>query len=368
VYGIRGTNKYGTLSVENEIPLSQDRQIIYTSGQNGASDSFTLVYGLVNDQGLESGSYRGRIGFVLEPIDSTQLPISVVLNVLVELDTSKTVVEVTTPNNSKELILRPDKQQIDSASVFFQIKGPVGRNFRILQLVTEPPVSNDGDILDWKNVTFMGRDAKTGRLLNEITPLSPKLETLYEANGSEADSFTFDYSLADMSAKKAGIYKTAVKYILEVNNSEQRLLATLLLKVDNPRIFELIVTPEGSGVVRFTDVKPSQPAKASEVSIEVKTNTGKLYQVSQILRSELINREGNVIAPKYFTLKEESLETKGRLRFLSAVPVNPGEMVLFTSDAKGSADKFKVIYELSSSFDIRPGDYSTGLTYSISEL
>jgi len=43
-------------------------------------------------------------------------------------------------------------------------------------------------------------------------------------------------------------------------------------------------------------------------------------------------------------------------------------MSLFISDEKGSPDKFKVIYELSIPPDLKAGDYSTRITYSITAI
>ncbi|MBM3255603.1 MAG: hypothetical protein FJZ08_04805, partial [Candidatus Omnitrophica bacterium] len=81
VYGIRGSNSFGTINVEEEVPVRLGSQIIYTSNATGASDSFTLVYGILPSSNIVSGSYKGRLGFTLEPIDSTQSPVTVMLDV-----------------------------------------------------------------------------------------------------------------------------------------------------------------------------------------------------------------------------------------------------------------------------------------------
>lgn len=155
--------------------------------------------------------------------------------------------------------------------------------------------------------------------------------------------------------------------MLESANANE-LIDNLDLEVEIERVFDLTIRPELGGTIEFRDLKPQQAPKQSEVMFEVVSNIGKRYQISQNLSSGLVNKEGNTIPAKNFSLKEESLGTKGRLPFVSPAEVKTGETVLFISDTSGSSDKFKVIYELKPSLDIAAGDYSTRITYSIAEI
>ncbi len=138
--------------------------------------------------------------------------------------------------------------------------------------------------------------------------------------------------------------------------------------MQNSRIFELLITPEPGGLIRFNDVKLNQPPQTSEVLVEIKTNTGRQYQINQHLYSSLTNKNSDVIPAKNFTLRQESIDTKGTLKFPAAGEVKTGDTVLFVSDKDGSPDKFKLIYELTATPEVRAGDYSTQITYSISEI
>ncbi|MDD2703064.1 MAG: hypothetical protein PHC33_03555 [Candidatus Omnitrophica bacterium] len=368
VYGLRGSNRSGTLSVETERPVGFGREYLYTSGVNGASDSFVLVYGIVPDQDFESGSYRGRMAFTLEPVDSAQAPVNVYLTILAEVE-AQPLFEVVTPNLSKEIVLCPDRQEPGSNMVVFKIKGGLGRQFRIQQVVTEQPLSLEGGFLDWAAIKFAGRDNQKGAVINRETPLSLRQEVIYESSSSgEADTFAVDYGLNDISAKKAGKYRTSIKYLLDVPGSELKLIDSVTLIVDNPRVLELLVTPEAGGVIRFTGVRPSQSVKGSEVVIAVRSNTGRQYQVTQRMLSDMVNTNGDILSSRFLKIREEGMDTKGILKFPSAVPLAAGEISLFVSDPLGSGDKFKVIYELTPSLDIKAGDYSAKIVYSILEL
>lgn len=369
VYGIRGSNQFGTLSVEQEIPVRLGRQVIYTSNQSGASDSFNLVYGFIVSGQVEPGSYRGKISFTLEPLDSTQSPVIAVLNVYADIEVESSV-EVSTVSGSKAVVLKPDMPDEDAATVVFQVKGAFGKQFRILQVVTEQPISTEGELLGWQAINFIGKEAQKGMVLGEIQTLSAQPQIIYTSSQSgEADTFAVQYGLGNLADEKAGRYRASIKYIMEGTGfAKTWLLDTLALEIENPKTFELSVTPETGGLIQFRDIKPKQPPRIQEVVFKVNTNIGKRYQVNQKMLSLLTSKEGKVISSQYFTLKQESLETKGALKYPQKSEIKEGQMVLFVSDASGSSDEFKVIYELVAPPDVHYGDYATHLVYSVSEI
>jgi hypothetical protein len=254
--------------------------------------------------------------------------------------------------------------------VLINIPAGMGKQFRIVQSISEQLISAEGNRLDWQAVKFIGRGAQKGMLINEATALSNRQQIIYTSSvRGEADSFEIEYSLGDLSLQKEGCYRSNIKYFLDGPDAQMRLLETISLEVEHPRLFELMVTPENKqGILRFEALKPKEPPKTNEVTIEIKSNLGKRYQVSQNIYSDLMDKQGNVIPAKYFTAKTESLDTKGALRFLGREAIKKGDAALFISDEKGSSDKFKIIYELTIPADVPAGDYSTRISYSLSEI
>jgi hypothetical protein len=371
VYGLRGTNKFGTLNVEQEIPVGLGRQVIYTSNQSGNPDSFTLVYGLIPSQDIEPGSYRGRIGFTLEPINSGQPPVTVILNILAEIGI-ESAIEVTTETGTKNISLSSDKPESGVSRVMINIRGSFGSQFRILQSSDEQPVSNTGELLDYNAVNFIGLNAQKGTVVNQpqslSAPGSPQVIYTSSSDG-EADSFVIEYRLNPSQKQPAGLYRGRIKYALEgIGSIQPRIIDTLRLEIENTRIFELVITPEPGGLIRFNDVKLNQPPQTSELLVEIKTNIGRQYQINQHLYSSLANKDSEVIPAKNFTLRQETIDTKGTLKFTAASEVKTGDTVLFVSDKDGSPDKFKLVYELTATPEVKAGDYSTQITYSISEI
>lgn len=367
VYGVRGSNNYGTLSVEQESPVVISRAIVYTSNTEGNSDSFKLVYVLKHPFAVSSGLYRGRIAFTLEPIGSTQAPVTAIFNVFADLDIESGI-EIKTATGSNVISLSSAQKDTFSSDVLVEIKGGMGNAFKIFQLLPLPLESVEGKRLPFETVNFSISQAKYGSGPTQPTALSQRQEVVYAsgANG-EADNFVLTYNLVEPEKEKAGRYKANIKYYMHSPDNND-LLGNFDLEVEIARVFDLVITPELGGVIEFRDLKPQETPKQSEIIIEVNNNTGKQYQVSQQLLTGLVNREGKNIPAKNFTLRQESLGTKGALQFSSLTEVKMGETVLFVSDKEGSSDKFKVIYELIPSLDIMAGNYSTRMTYSISEI
>ncbi len=371
VYARQGSNKYGTLSVQTDTPVFSNRYVLYTSNQNGLSDSFILVYSLLVPADQEPGYYRGRLQFLLEPISSGQESKIVVINIAAQIEASSRFEVVT---SSKDGVIRLDASNPDkrSSDVGITITGGLGKPFRITQLISAPLVSSEGDEFDMEPVSFIGREAKEGEVISQAQPLSLKPTLVYSSGArGQADSFVLTYTLGDLSGQKAGTYLGNIKYQVEGEGAASGvLIQNLRLEIDNPRIFDISITPELGGRIEFRDLKPMQPPKTYEVAIKVNSNTGRRYQVSQIVTSGLMNKEGSEISQDNFTCVTEPLAgTKGSVK----VPQKTGvrkqvDTTLFVSDKQGSSDEFKAVYELTPPPDVRAGDYSTTLVYSLLEI
>ncbi|MBU1871564.1 MAG: hypothetical protein KKH80_02050 [Candidatus Omnitrophica bacterium] len=369
VYAIRGTNRYGSLSVETETPVYSGRTVIYTSGQQGLSDSFTLVYSLQVPMDQEPGSYRGKLRFTLEPVDSTASSTTVILDILTEVE-AEARIKLTTSSGGRIIELKSYPQEKSFFDVGIDVLGGIGRQFKFLQFLASPLISSEGNKLDLDLVSFSVQGGNNGIATHSSTALSSRVETLYTSGSrGEADSFLVTYNLGDLTAQKAGAYRGKIKYLLEIAGMPSSLFDTLDLEIDNPEVFELIITPQlGTGFLRFDNLKAGEPPRISEVGVEVKSNIARPYQVSQNISSFFTSKAGIIIPSEYFTLRSEPDNTRGRLRYSEKTAMRIGDMVLFVSDEKGSTDRFKVIYELSIPLDLKSGDYSTQITYSITAI
>jgi hypothetical protein len=140
------------------------------------------------------------------------------------------------------------------------------------------------------------------------------------------------------------------------------------MRVECEPVFDLMLTSvDQKGKIEFLALKPQDGPKQDEVIVEVRSNTGKQYQVTQNILAELTDKQGNVIPSRYFKMYTQAMDTKGQVKINQGQEAKKGETILFVSDAKGSSDKFRLIYELAVPADIKGGDYSTNISYSLVE-
>lgn len=374
VRGLRGTNRYGDLRLPTgDIPVRND-ELIYVSNPAGSADSFTLVYGIINTQDIAPGYYTGRVTILLNPINSSALPITKVIEVYVNIpnDGGSLSVTIAPQEGVNALILNPSQSSDLSgrANAVVTINSSFSGPFRIMQMLPAPIQSQDGKFLDPSNIVFSIPDAQKGVAINQPTPVAKNIQTIYSSrpDGSADKAFTIAYSVADPLSLVAGNYRSRLQYLLE-SGGKQMNLGALDLEIRQERIFEVMITPQDQRYnIDFANLKASEGPRINEVMITVKSNTGRPYQVTQNVLSDLMNASGEKIPEENFSAQTVSTNTKGSLKATSKAPVKKGNLLLFISDPDGSTDQFKVIYELICPPDLKAGNYSSRITYTLTEI
>jgi hypothetical protein len=375
VRGFRGSNKYGDLRIPTGDIAVRNDELIYVSSPAGAADSFILVYAIANSQELAPGYYIGRISLILNPINSSALPVTQVIEVYVNIpnDGGSLSVSVAPAEGASSIILNPSESNDlrGAANAVVTINSSFNGPFRIMQMLPGPIQSQDGKVIDNNNLLFSIPDAQKGVAIKQPTLVSSNIQTIYSSrpDGSADKVFTIAYSLADSLSLVAGNYRSRIQYLLE-SAGKQINLGALDLEIRQERVFEISISPQDQRYsIDFANLKPSDGPRLNEVLIEVKSNLGRPYQVTQNVLSELASGEGEKIPSKYFSLQTLPVNNvKGSLKILNKIPVEKGNILLFVSDTDGSADKFKVIYELTCPADLRAGNYSSRITYTLTEI
>ncbi|MCX5699730.1 MAG: hypothetical protein NTX01_08560 [Candidatus Omnitrophica bacterium] len=380
VRGIRGSNVYGKLFIPTGGPNwgidVKNNEPIYHSNAAGTADLFTLVYGITTSPPLSPGYYTGHITLVLIPINSPESQEIQRIDVIVDIpnDGGSLSVSVAPAEGASSLILNPlaANDPRGAANAVVTINSSFNGPFRIMQVLPGPIQSGDGKFIDNSNLLFSIPDAQKGVAINQPTPVSNNIQTIYSSrpDGGADKAFTIAYSLADPLSLAAGNYRSRIQYLLE-SAGKQVSLGALDLEIRQERIFEISISPQDQRYsIDFVNLKPSDGPRLNEVLIEVKSNLGRPYQVTQNVLSGLVSGEGEKIPSQYFSLQALSVNdtTKGNLKIASKIPVEKGNVLLFVSDANGSADKFKVVYELTCPADLRAGNYSSRITYTLTEI
>lgn len=371
----------GTLHAAQDTPFPLNAFNPLYTNTAGTSDSFVLVYYVSLPANIQPGSYRGRIRYTLAPIQAADQQSYAFLNVLVNVGQStltsvqKPQIEITPIDASSVISLNPTRDDKASADVEFRMNVKPNSLFSITQVARDPIMSSSGATLDDSVINFKTQNIRAGMgVADKGLSSVPKKIFTSGPGGQCPDSFVLTYSLGDMSGYKAGRYRTKIQYYLDQSGRPMTLIKTLDIQIEVESIFELTITPQDQkGILEFRDIKSGDEPKTSEIVIEAKTNTGKQYQVNQNVYSSLTNKSGDAISNDYFFIKTDKADGKklsGALKYPNMEKVKTGDSTLFISDIKGSPAAFKVIYKLDlpREVNITSGDYSTRITYSLSEI
>jgi hypothetical protein len=136
-------------------------------------------------------------------------------------------------------------------------------------------------------------------------------------------------------------------------------------------VLELTLTQQGTRELRFGEIAPSgfgpTEAEPKLIAIDVLSNSGEKYQVTQALSGALQNAEGAVIELGNLKFKTTAPKSTG-----SVVPdftaVSDKSQTIFTSDEQGNSASIFAEYRLSIPSTQAPGDYSALLTYTVSAV
>jgi hypothetical protein len=387
MYTLINSNTRGTLERIEEFPVMSSDTVVYTSDVAGEADSFRLVYTLQPSPGQVAGSYNGRIVFILIPIDSAQEQVTDTLNMYADL-TNEGAVELTTNTGFKTIRISSsdlDKSASEYPAVLLSVKGNLGARYRIYQQLGEAVVRNNrGENFDLSQVAYKiiesGATAKTG----DMTELKSRMlvYTSDETGTGEDIAIRFEPK-KDFPQQGVGVYTGVINYYLELDQTrttvEPGLIDSVNVEFDIEPIFKIVASSlaedskpieEGAVNLQFGNLNYKAGAKESKVRIRIESNLNKPYLVTQKVLTPLQNEQGDKLPNEFFTfVLEKTDDIAGELKFDGETVITPDkDMALFVSDTDGNGDEFEIIYKLSVTADTQGGDYSTGISYSLSEL
>lgn len=131
---------------------------------------------------------------------------------------------------------------------------------------------------------------------------------------------------------------------------------------------ELKVSGAQSSELAFGNVNPTT-ATAGPVMmiIDVDSNSGAAYQVTQTLNGSLRNTAGDQISPDHIKFTSSSTSSIGTV-VSNPTEVSSSPQTVYVSDSKGTRDTIAVEYTLQVPPNQAPGSYGSSLTYTASTL
>ncbi len=376
---LTGSSGTGSFYVQsNDVPVS-GVQRLYTSASNGGSVSFTLVYGIASVESIPEGHYYGKVGLTMRPINAARDQVVQYLDIYVTVSRetgAKPAVELKVPTGGKTIVLERNRREARTGEIEAAVSGQFARKTSIQQQLLEPlRALESAAVMPPESIICTALDVERGSVpAAQPLALRPLEAYVSEADGRADDAFLLQYALDESAVFAAGTYRSRIQYYLDEMGKRTN-LDIFDLEVRVERVFDLFVKPlDPTGKIMFRQDRTNpdvadESLPQKEVLLEVKSNIFRQYQVNQNVESDL-TIAGEVLPVKHLRVSTEPVHTKGDLKISAPVEVTKGTQTLFVSDAKGSADSFKVVYQLDipRTLNVKSGEYSARITYSLVEL
>ena len=358
------SNTSGTLYMQNPEHLSYSDQLIYTSGQGGESDSFTIAYNALPELIGGNGSFRGRIDFIVSVFGSGDQVESLVDFVLE--NTAQLKVAVTGDHDPKGIHIKDTDTSAEKADfVKVSFSNNASEEIKIYQEFLSFLTNEAGEELPLEAIKI-SLQGNSSNIRQGNGSISRSRALLYSGTVND-DEFAVAFLVdADrLQEVNAGLYKGQLKYSVETSSAHQEFTIDIECQIQPVFSIEMTLPPGG---VSFGHVLADSPAQEKQVWVSVRTNLHKPYQVMQGMDSLMINEHGKEFDKKYFTFKVDlAIGQKGQTKYTEFSSVETGDYPVYHSDAQGSPAKFAVTYELKGHFKMNAGNFTAPLKFSLSQ-
>ena len=364
----------GTLFTQLETPVTMGQAQIYTSDTSGTQESFVLVFNARIPEDQPGGVYRTSLTFTAEPVTPTAgaSPSLVTLDVRLELHPTFHV-KIQNDRGGRDLDLgRISKERLAaSGSIEIKIDSNIGTTYRVVQEMAEPLSSVEGSTIDENACHFSVQTALGGGAVNtapqETLKLGPQILYTSTDNG-RGETLHLDFSITPDVRQKAGVYSGMLHYKIESSSPlvlPEILSVPVRLEID-PIFFLNVKLTEPDGI-HFGTFRGGRDKENKQVVLDIQSNLGKPYQVSQVVSRKLTNENGVAIPDDKFLFSVSGLK-RGSAAVSVPTPVKDGVSLLFTSDSDGSPEEAEVNYELTIPPEATKGSYSSEIKYSVTSL
>jgi hypothetical protein len=131
--------------------------------------------------------------------------------------------------------------------------------------------------------------------------------------------------------------------------------------------FDVHIQPvDGGNELRYGKVSAQLPSLSKSLAVSITSDSGNQYQLVQTLAEPLSNGQGAFLSDSNFSVyavRDGNLT--GTLSTLHELPVSQGRTIIYTSDDKGTATSFNLVYVIKNNANITPGSYTGKLVFMV---
>lgn len=366
VVSVPGSNSAGTLYIQAPERISMGEQLLYSSGQNGPGDIFALNYSFDPQVPGSGGVYSGQLLLAVRSLeDGSQAQVTIPVSLE---KASERKFEVSGTRNKNRVEVRDiDSQNVlrDQIEVDFAVDSD--NEVRIYQEAVILPAEVMGREMPADALRF-SVDSASGQGIRqrEFETMSRSRVLVYSGRSSQDKVFVrFLLDSSNLPSLDAGEYKGRLRYTIETAGNTES--ADIDLDCEIQPVFSMEVAPPAQGM-QFGNLIPGQPSREQVVTVKVKTNLRRPYQVMQTVPNLMTNEKGKPLPKDAFQMKVEiPAGERGRSKITGFTAVEEGEYPVFSSNAQGDSAVFNVIYQMQPEQYAEGGQYAAPIRFSLNQ-
>ena len=347
----------GRLAFTGQQPVRSGAMELYSS-ERGTADSFTVVYSLVQPETLQAGTYTGAFIFTLETgssgtVDTLNVPIRLTVEPIAGLEFTDG-----SPRRVSWNRLEPGSEG-DPLAIGLRLIQNLPAQAEIVHVLDGPLRNERGDTVPWTAMHLVTA-SPDGSILDK--PLEQRV-TFPLASGSATGGIQLSYRIAVPAGQPAGRYRAQV----QVQLLSQTIAYPIEAEVVPIMALEVRAADGGPPRMGFGQLLPGKQSEIKQLVLDIRSNMGQPYEVSQDLAHPLVSPDGHLL-PAEALVCSISQPPIGQAMVSGEAAVDAGRRVLYRSDERGSSATLALQCAVRVPEYATAGDYQTSLTFTITSF
>lgn len=359
----------GTVRFRSAAPMSGGTLELFTSNAGGKAETLTLLLSLSMADPPQAGTYVGALTYTAQTVDGSSVKTATVpIRLLVQPVVSLAYADGS-PDRLRFGSLEPG-ETAEPKRLSLVVNSNLPGSIQLTQLVEASLVNEQGEELPpagWRvAVSSAGAAVLEGAV-------EPRMSLLAGEGGVEPiRRIDVSYSLTAPEAQRAGLYRGMLRFTLTGpagGGGTGPLSLQCPVELEVVPVLALSVQPSAGGSLElaFTRLIPGDTSPPQTLVVEVRTNTGRAYEVVQELAHLLVSDEGRQLPAESF-LWVASGADRGRLAAAQVTPLSVGKTSVYQSDEDAAPVQFSISYQVHVPSDAAAGTYRSGLLFTVTAL
>ena len=253
--------------------------------------------------------------------------------------------------------------------VTFTVTSDRNAQYRIYQTVYQPLTNEFGNTIPQGAFIVFSPSNPLGTLRTQLeTPITMGQAPIYASDtAGSSDSFVLVFNVKVPEDQPGGVYRTQITFTAELANQQGGVspsIVTMDVRVEITPTFRIVIrSAKGTHDLDLGNITKDRPTAAGILNIEIESNIGTTYRITQQLTESLLSQEGSVLDESAITITAAT----GGMEDSTAeeIEISPSPDVIYTSGENGQGDTIQLQYTLAPEATQKAGIYSGNITFKV---